>query len=60
MRIGNSPTHINERRIGALGRLEAKAEHTEKDNLEIGVLKARIVSPEVARSTKKKINRGPK
>lgn len=60
MRIGNSPTHVNERRIGALGRLEAKAEHTEKDNLEIGVLKARIVSEDVARGRRTKIYRGPK
>lgn len=68
MKLANSPTAKNERRIGALSRLEGVLDKAEIDggdgidenriNKEIRILAERIVAPEVARGSRSKKYKG--
>jgi hypothetical protein len=68
MKLANSPTAKNERRSGALSRLEGILDKAEIDggdgvdetriNKEIRILAERVVAPEVARASRSKKYRG--
>lgn len=72
MNIGNSPTHVNNRRIGAAKRLENSlrecsikypatfTEDEKRINAELRILVGRITTLEVARGTRTKKYKGVK